>query len=49
LERRLCLGLASTRAWTKGTRTPASAQLSGLAAALGVPVETIQAALKGTG
>jgi transcriptional regulator with XRE-family HTH domain len=47
LARRLDIGIASVRAWTKGSRTPASAQLPGLAEALGVPVETIQAALAG--
>jgi transcriptional regulator with XRE-family HTH domain len=49
LARRLGVGIASVRAWTKGGRTPASAQLPGLAEALGVSIEAIQGALNGNG
>jgi len=42
LARRLNVDVVTVRAWTKGVRTPASAQFSRLADVLGVPVAKIQ-------
>ena len=42
LARRLGVATVTVRTWTKGRSTPASFQVPRIAAALGVPVETIE-------